>query len=94
MELIDTGNHHIAAWRMTDTRRGSPTYGRSVIVAHNADGSEFGGNQEFTPPNRVFWIDSVCAWDFTWKATILDDGSVSLPRFSSAIIGEYEWSGQ
>ena len=89
MGIVDTKNENIGAYRITDTWSGSPTYGKSVVVAHNAD---YDYDREFILETAGQWIDGVCAKDFTWTPTMSDDGKrISLPPFYSAIIGEYEW---
>ena len=93
MELINTGNDSIAAWKITDTWKESPTFGKSVVVAHNAD---YGRDQSFRLSNNndPKWIDGVCSRNLSWTPTIYADKTISLPPYYSAIIGLYEWSAQ
>jgi len=96
MDVIDTGNHHLAVYRLTDRRRGSATYGKSAVVAHNAD---YNNDQVFHLPewsdtgNPLLpqWIDGLCSRNYNWRPTIRSDGTVNLPPYSSAIIGEFPW---
>ena len=94
MDIIDTGNSHIAAWRITDNWQKSPTYGKSVVVAHNAHYGD--GDQEFRLDSAK-WIDGQSARGLDWLPTLYRNDAtgavtVKLPSYYSAIIGEYEWS--
>jgi len=93
MELINTGNDNIAAWKITDTWKKSPTYENSVVVAHNAD---YGRDQSFklSDNDDPKWIDGLCSRNLSWTPTIYADKTISLPPYYSAIIGLYEWSAQ
>jgi len=93
MELVVTSNKNIGAWRVTDTWKESPTYGKSVIVAHNGN---YDSAEEFKLPQTVYWIDGVSARGLDWMPHIKSDGTVHLPSYYSAVIGEYEewWLGR
>jgi len=89
MEIINTGNSDIAAWRITDTWKDSPTFGKSAVVAHNAS---YNSDRTFIL-NTAMWIDGLSSRDLSWLPSISSDGiTINLPPYSSAIIGEYEWS--
>jgi hypothetical protein len=87
MEVINTYNGSLCVYRITDDRPGSPTYGKSVVVAHNTN---YDGDQTFTLPTAK-WIDGLCSRDYKWLPSIRSDGvTINLPPYSSAIIGEYD----
>ena len=93
-------NAYIAAWRVIDTWEKSPTFGKSVVIAHN---TSYDTDQEFWLPRTVYWIDGVSSRGIDWRPSITDkdvmvDDSlqsarvVHLPPYYSAIIGEYpDW---
>jgi glycosidase len=84
MDIINTGNSKICAYRITDTWKQSPTYGKSVIVAHN---TYYDSDVYFTLDAAPVFIDCVCARDYTWTYE-LNGLQLKLPPYGSAIIGE------
>jgi len=98
MEFLDTGNRYLGAWWITDNWSGSPTFNPRrprVLVAHNANAWP-GGDQVFSlPPGyTAYWIDGIGARNHNWRPSILADGSINMPPFSSAIIGVVPWGRQ
>jgi len=87
MDVLNTGNSFICAYRITDTRKDSPTYGKSVVVAHNTN-YDNNVNEKFELKTAQ-WIESLCARDYTWKANILPGNVIDMPSYTSAVILEY-----
>jgi len=94
MELVDLGHYSLGAWWITDnTWPASPTRGERVLVVHNGNPWP-GGDRAFRLPAgyTAHWIDGVGARNHNWRPSILPDGSINMPPFSSAIVGIEPWS--
>ena len=92
MEIVETGNSILSAYRITDTEPRSATYGKSVVVAHNTKSSHDGGSDVYFRLPTAKWIDGVSAQDLAWRPAIQIDGeTIRMPPFTSAIIGEYNY---